>query len=298
MTENNLNNLENTETREESDTMGTVLVPANRYWGAQTQRSLHHFSIGNDLMPKSVIRSMAILKKAAALTNRDLGKLDKDLCDLIVQAADEIIDHKLDGEFPLYIYQTGSGTQTNMNVNEVIASRANEISTGIRGGKSPVHPNDHVNMSQSSNDTFPTGMNIAAVEETVRVLLPAVKSLKDELDSRRKEFDPIVKIGRTHLQDAVPLSLGQEFSAYVAQLASSIARIESTLKDLSALAIGGTAVGTGLNAHPEFGYRCAMHISDISGLDFFLQKINLLHLLRMEILFLRMVQLQLLQLIL
>ncbi|MBP9114966.1 MAG: class II fumarate hydratase [Acidimicrobiia bacterium] len=269
MTENNLNNLENTETREESDTMGTVLVPANRYWGAQTQRSLHHFSIGNDLMPKSVIRSMAILKKAAALTNRDLGKLDKDLCDLIVQAADEIIDHKLDGEFPLYIYQTGSGTQTNMNVNEVIASRANEISTGIRGGKSPVHPNDHVNMSQSSNDTFPTGMNIAAVEETVRVLLPAVKSLKDELDSRRKEFDPIVKIGRTHLQDAVPLSLGQEFSAYVAQLASSIARIESTLKDLSALAIGGTAVGTGLNAHPEFGYRCAMHISDISGLDFF-----------------------------
>ncbi|MFZ1821321.1 MAG: lyase family protein, partial [Acidimicrobiia bacterium] len=178
MTENNLNNLENTETREESDTMGTVLVPANRYWGAQTQRSLHHFSIGNDLMPKSVIRSMAILKKAAALTNRDLGKLDKDLCDLIVQAADEIIDHKLDGEFPLYIYQTGSGTQTNMNVNEVIASRANEISTGIRGGKSPVHPNDHVNMSQSSNDTFPTGMNIAAVEETVRVLLPAVKSLK------------------------------------------------------------------------------------------------------------------------
>lgn len=262
------NNLENTETRQESDTMGNIDVPADHYWQAQTQRSLHHFSIGNDLMPDSVIRAMAILKRSAALTNRDLGKLDTEICDLIVKAADEIIDNKLDGEFPLYIYQTGSGTQTNMNVNEVIASRANEIATGERGGKAPVHPNDHVNMSQSSNDTFPTGMNIAAVEETVHTLLPAVKNLRDALAKRQKDFDSIIKIGRTHLQDAVPLSLGQEFSGYVAQLDSSIARIESTIKDMSELAIGGTAVGTGINAHPEFGDRCAKYISELTGLDF------------------------------
>ena len=262
------NNLENTETRQESDTMGNIDVPADHYWQAQTQRSLHHFSIGNDLMPDSVIRAMAILKRSAALTNRDLGKLDTEICDLIVKAADEIIDNKLDGEFPLYIYQTGSGTQTNMNVNEVIASRANEIATGERGGKAPVHPNDHVNMSQSSNDTFPTGMNIAAVEETVHTLLPAVKNLRDALAKRQKDFDSIIKIGRTHLQDAVPLSLGQEFSGYVAQLDSSIARIESTIKDMSELAIGGTAVGTGINAHPEFGDRCAKYISELTGLEF------------------------------
>ena len=262
------NNLENTETRQESDTMGNIDVPADHYWQAQTQRSLHHFSIGNDLMPDSVIRAMAILKRSAALTNRDLGKLDTEICDLIVKAADEIIDNKLDGEFTLYIYQTGSGTQTNMNVNEVIASRANEIATGERGGKAPVHPNDHGNMSQSSNDTFPTGMNIAAVEETVHTLLPAVKNLRDALAKRQKDFDSIIKIGRTHLQDAVPLSLGQEFSGYVAQLDSSIARIESTIKDMSELAIGGTAVGTGINAHPEFGDRCAKYISELTGLDF------------------------------
>lgn len=268
MSKNNQENTTNIETRQESDSMGNIDVPANRYWGAQTQRSLHHFSIGNDLMPKSVIRAMAILKKAAALTNRDLGKLDGELCDLIVRAADEILDNKLDGEFPLYIYQTGSGTQTNMNVNEVIASRANEISIGNRGGKSPVHPNDHVNMSQSSNDTFPTGMNIAAVDETVRTLLPSVERLRDAIEIRRKEFDSIIKIGRTHLQDAVPLSLGQEFSAYVAQLDSSIARIESTLKDMTELAIGGTAVGTGLNAPEGFADKCAEYISEISGLEF------------------------------
>lgn len=262
------NNLNNEPTRQESDTMGNIDVPADHYWQAQTQRSLHHFSIGNDLMPDSVIRAMAILKRSAALTNRDLGKLDSEICDLIVKAADEIIDHKLDGEFPLYIYQTGSGTQTNMNVNEVIASRANEIATGERGGKTPVHPNDHVNMSQSSNDTFPTGMNIAAVEETVHTLLPAVKNLRDALAKRQKDFDSIIKIGRTHLQDAVPLSLGQEFSGYVAQLDASIARIESTIKDMTELAIGGTAVGTGINAHPEFGDRCAKYISELTGLDF------------------------------
>ena len=262
------NNLNNEPTRQESDTMGNIDVPAAHYWQAQTQRSLHHFSIGNDLMPDSVIRAMAILKRSAALTNRDLGKLDSEICDLIVKAADEIIDHKLDGEFPLYIYQTGSGTQTNMNVNEVIASRANEIATGERGGKTPVHPNDHVNMSQSSNDTFPTGMNIAAVEETIHTLLPAVKNLRDALAKRQKDFDSIIKIGRTHLQDAVPLSLGQEFSGYVAQLDASIARIESTIKDMTELAIGGTAVGTGINAHPEFGDRCAKYISELTGLDF------------------------------
>lgn len=262
------NNLNNEPTRQESDTMGNIDVPAAHYWQAQTQRSLHHFSIGNDLMPDSVIRAMAILKRSAALTNRDLGKLDSEICDLIVKAADEIIDHKLDGEFPLYIYQTGSGTQTNMNVNEVIASRANEIATGERGGKTPVHPNDHVNMSQSSNDTFPTGMNIAAVEETVHTLLPAVKNLRDALAKRQNDFDSIIKIGRTHLQDAVPLSLGQEFSGYVAQLDASIARIESTIKDMTELAIGGTAVGTGINAHPEFGDRCAKYISELTGLEF------------------------------
>lgn len=262
------NNLINDPIRQESDTMGNIDVPAKHYWQAQTQRSLHHFSIGDDLMPTSLIRAMAILKRSAALTNRDLGKLDPEICDLIIKAADEIIDHKLDGEFPLYIYQTGSGTQTNMNVNEVIASRANEIATGERGGKTPVHPNDHVNMSQSSNDTFPTGMNIAAVEETVHRLLPNVKALRDALFKRQKDFESIIKIGRTHLQDAVPLSLGQEFSGYVAQLDSSIARIESTLKDMTALAIGGTAVGTGLNADPTFGDKCAKHISQLTKLEF------------------------------
>jgi len=255
-------------TRTESDTMGNIEVPADNYWGAQTQRSLHHFSIGNDLMPKSVIRGMAILKKSAAITNCSLGKLESDIKDLIVAAADEIIENKLDSEFPLYIYQTGSGTQTNMNVNEVISSRANEMANGEKGGKTPVHPNDHVNMSQSSNDTFPTGMNIAAVEETVRTLLPSVKRLRDSLDAKSKEFSSIIKIGRTHLQDAVPLSLGQEFSGYVAQLDLAIHRIHCAVKNMEQLAIGGTAVGTGLNAPEGFSEKCSETISEISGLDF------------------------------
>lgn len=258
----------NVATRNESDSMGEIAVPADAYWGAQTQRSLHHFHIGHETMPEAVIRGMAILKKSAAQANRDLGKLDAHTCDLIVQAADEIIAGSLPGQFPLFIFQTGSGTQTNMNVNEVIAGRANEIETGNRGGKTPVHPNDHVNMSQSSNDTFPTGMNIAAVEQVVHRLLPAIKELRDALDKRAKEFSNIVKIGRTHLQDAVPLTLGQEFSGYVAQLDASISRIENCVNDISQLAVGGTAVGTGLNAPNEFGDKAAEYISQETGLNF------------------------------
>ncbi|MFN8015638.1 MAG: class II fumarate hydratase [Acidimicrobiia bacterium] len=256
------------QTRTESDSMGDIAVPAQAYWGAQTQRSLHHFHIGHETMPDAVIRGMAILKKSAALANKDLGKLDEKTCELIVQAADEIIAGKLEGQFPLYIFQTGSGTQTNMNVNEVIAGRANEIVSGNRGGKSPVHPNDHVNMSQSSNDTFPTGMNIAAVEQVTNVLIPAVTALRDSIDKRAKEFTEIVKIGRTHLQDAVPLTLGQEFSGYVAQLDASINRIKQSIKDVTELAVGGTAVGTGLNAPKEFGDKCSQYISEETGIDF------------------------------
>ena len=212
---------------------------------------------------------MAILKKSAALANRELGKLDGHLCDLIVQAADEIIDGELAEQFPLFIFQTGSGTQTNMNINEVIAGRANEIDSGKRGGKSPVHPNDHVNMSQSSNDTFPTGMNIAAVEEVTNRLLPSLRNLQESLERKREEYDSIVKIGRTHLQDAVPITLGQEFSGYVSQLNSAIARIETGIKDVWGLAIGGTAVGTGLNAPEGFSELAAGNIAKETGLPFF-----------------------------
>lgn len=257
-----------TSSRSETDSMGSIDVPSESYWGAQTQRSLHHFSIGHEHMPVAVIRAMAILKKSAALANKDLKKLDGHICDLIVQAADEIIAGRLADQFPLYIFQTGSGTQTNMNVNEVIAGRANEIETGTRGGKEPVHPNDHVNMSQSSNDTFPTGMNIAAVEQVTHKLLPAVKALRDALDKRAKEFANIVKIGRTHLQDAVPLTLGQEFSGYVAQLDASIARVQASLADMTQLAVGGTAVGTGLNAPKDFGDKAADYISKETLLKF------------------------------
>src|ERR1700716_966500 len=237
-------------TRRETDSLGEVEVPADRYWGAQTQRSLHHFSIGNDRMPKAVIRGMAILKKAAALTNQDLGKLPAEEAKLIVQAADEIIDGKHDDEFPLYVWQTGSGTQTNMNVNEVIANRAIELAGGERGSKAPIHPNDHVNMSQSSNDTFPTAMHIAATEELVQRLIPSVTELRDALAVKVEEFRDIVKIGRTPLQDAVPLPLGQEFSGYVAQLDDDVERIRLALPGLYELPIGGTAVGAGVNAPP------------------------------------------------
>jgi fumarate hydratase, class II len=255
-------------TRTETDSMGPIEVPADRYWGAQTQRSLHHFSIGTDRVPRPVIRGMAILKKAAASTNRELGKLSDDRAKLIIAAADEILAGDLPDEFPLFVWQTGSGTQTNMNVNEVIANRAIELAGGKRGSKDPIHPNDHVNLSQSSNDTFPTAMHVAAAEEVVHRLIPAIEALRDALHAKAVQFADIVKIGRTHLQDAVPLTLGQEFSGYVAQLDADLERIAATLPGLYELAIGGTAVGTGLNAHPEFADRVAAEIATLTGLPF------------------------------
>jgi fumarate hydratase class II len=255
-------------TRQETDSMGGVDVPADRYWGAQTQRSLHHFPIGDDRMPPAVIRGMAVLKKAAALTNQDLGRLAAEEAKLIVQAADEVIEGRHDDEFPLSVWQTGSGTQTNMNVNEVISNRAIELAGGERGSKAPIHPNDHVNMSQSSNDTFPTAMHVAAAEEIVRRLVPSVRALRDALSHKAEEFDGIVKIGRTHLQDAVPLTLEQEFGGYVAQLDADLGRIDAVLPGLYELAIGGTAVGTGLNTHPDFADRVAERIAELTGLPF------------------------------
>ena len=255
-------------TRTETDSMGPIEVPADRYWGAQTARSLVHFPIGDDRMPRPVIRAIGILKEAAARTNAELGKLDEPLADLIVRAAREVTAGELDDHFPLRVWQTGSGTQTNMNANEVIANRAIELAGGTLGSKTPVHPNDHVNMSQSSNDTFPTAMHIAAAEQLRHVLLPSVRALRDALDAKAEVFADIVKIGRTHLMDAVPLTLGQEFSGYVAQLDAGLRRIESSLDDLYEMALGGTAVGTGLNTHPEFGRRSADHIAAITGLPF------------------------------
>ncbi|MEO8204629.1 MAG: class II fumarate hydratase [Chthoniobacterales bacterium] len=254
--------------RLESDTMGQISVPHGSYYGAQTARSLIHFDIGDDVKPRELIRALGILKKACAQANRDLGKLAEEKCKLIEQAADEVIHGKLDEHFPLRIWQTGSGTQSNMNANEVISNRAIEIAGGVLGSKKPVHPNDDVNMSQSSNDTFPTAMSIAAVEVVVQDLIPAVEQLRDTLDKKAKEFEPIVKIGRTHLQDATPLTLGQEFSGYVALLTDDIARIKTTLPGLLSLAIGGTAVGTGLNAPRDFGDRAAKKIAEISKLPF------------------------------
>jgi fumarate hydratase class II len=255
-------------TRTESDSMGKIAVPANKYWGAQTQRSLHHFSIGNDTMPREIIRAMGILKLAAAEVNRDLGKLPEDKAKLMTTAAREVIDGKLDDHFPLRIWQTGSGTQTNMNTNEVISNRAIELAGGTMGTKDPIHPNDHVNMSQSSNDTFPTAMHIAAIEQIVHVLIPRVTQLRNALDGKAQEFADIVKIGRTHLMDAVPLTLGQEFSAYVTQLDQDLDRLRAVLPHLYELALGGTAVGTGLNAPPEFDTRAAAKIADFTNLPF------------------------------
>jgi fumarate hydratase, class II len=255
-------------TRTETDSMGAIEVPAGHYWGAQTQRSLHHFAIGDNRMPRAVIRGMAVLKKAAAIVNRELGKLSPEKAALIIQAADEILDGKLDDEFPLSVWQTGSGTQTNMNVNEVISNRAIELAGGEIGTKKPIHPNDDVNMSQSSNDTFPTAMHIAAAENLVHELVPSVRRLRAALAAKAEEFAPIVKIGRTHLQDAVPLTLGQEFGGYVAQLDADLERIEQVLPGLYELAIGGTAVGTGLNTHPEFAERTAAEIAALTGLPF------------------------------
>jgi fumarate hydratase class II len=255
-------------TRTEFDSMGKIDVPADRYYGAQTARSLIHFAIGKDTMPPELIRAFGILKKAAALVNQDLGKLPADKTALITQAADEVIAGKLHEHFPLRIWQTGSGTQTNMNVNEVISNRAIEIAGAVMGSKKPIHPNDDVNMSQSSNDTFPAAMHIAAATETRQKLLPAVKKLRDALDAKAKEFAGIVKIGRTHLQDATPLTVGQEFSGYVNLLDRDGGRIAMALDGLYDLAIGGTAVGTGLNAHPEFAERAAKKIAELTALPF------------------------------
>lgn len=255
-------------TRKERDSMGEIEVKSDRYWGAQTQRSIYYFNIGNDLMPKEVITAFGILKKAAAITNEELGKLPADKAQLIVQAADEVIDGKLDDHFPLKVWMTGSGTQSNMNINEVIANRGIEISGGILGSKTPIHPNDHVNMSQSSNDTFPTAMHIAAAIAVTQRLIPSVKKMRDELQKKVDEFADIVKIGRTHLQDAVPLTLGQEFSGYVAQLDADLKRLELILPDLYELAIGGTAVGTGLNTPKGFAEKVSNQISQLTGLPF------------------------------
>jgi len=254
--------------RIETDTMGAVEVPSDRYWGAQTARSLHHFPIGDDRMPASLIRALGILKEAAALVNADLGELSPEKSALIVAAAREVSEGKLDDQFPLSIWQTGSGTQSNMNANEVISNRAIELAGGEMGSKTPIHPNDDVNRSQSSNDAFPTAMHIAAVEEITHRLLPAVRRLRDALQVKAAEYAAITKIGRTHLMDAVPLTLGQEFSGYVAQLDADLRRVGSTLDELYELAAGGTAVGTGLNAHPEFGTRVAAAIAELTGLPF------------------------------
>lgn len=257
-----------TRTRMERDSMGAVEVPADRYWGAQTQRSLKHFAIGLDRMPTEVIRALGLLKLAAAQANLELGRLPAELAGPIMAACREVVDGKLDGHFPLRVWQTGSGTQTNMNVNEVVANRAIEILGGELGSKTPVHPNDHVNMSQSSNDAFPAAMHIAAVLMLAGELVPSVRAMHAELERKAGEWDGIVKIGRTHLQDAVPMTLGQEFSGYAALLADNLERLGGCLPQLCRLALGGTAVGTGLGAHPDFPRLAASRIAEITGQPF------------------------------
>ncbi|MGH9898076.1 MAG: class II fumarate hydratase [Pyrinomonadaceae bacterium] len=256
------------EIRVESDSMGSIEVPAGAYYGAQTARSLVHFSIGEDRMPPELICAFGILKKAAAMVNRDLDKLPAEKADLIIRAADEVISGRLNDQFPLRVWQTGSGTQTNMNANEVIANRAIELAGSKLGSKNPVHPNDHVNMSQSSNDTFPTAMHIAAATALRNQLIPAIRELHDKIDAKAKEFADVVKIGRTHLADATPLTVGQEMSGWANLLARDIERLEAVLPGLFDLAIGGTAVGTGLNTHPEFAERAAQKIAELTGLPF------------------------------
>ena len=255
-------------TRTETDSFGPIEVPAERYWGAQTERARNNFRIGEERMPRPLIAALAIVKRAAAEANHELGSLDTRRAKAIIAAAQEIIDGKLDDQFPLVVWQTGSGTQTNMNVNEVIANRANERLGGTLGAKSPIHPNDHVNMSQSSNDSFPTAMHIAAAQEITDRLVPALRHLQAALAAKTKAFAAIVKIGRTHTQDATPLTLGQEFSGYAAQVKSGIARIEAALKQLYPLAQGGTAVGTGLNAKRGFARLFARKVAAITGLPF------------------------------
>ncbi len=257
-----------TKTRIETDTFGPVEVDDSKLWGAQAQRSLGNFKIGWEKQPLSIVRALGIVKRAAAETNMALGQLDPALGTVIVEAAQEVIDGKLSAHFPLAVWQTGSGTQSNMNANEVISNRAIEMLGGVKGTKKPVHPNDHVNMSQSSNDTYPTAMHIACAERIVHDLVPALKHLHGALDTKAKAFAHIVKIGRTHTQDATPLTLGQEFSGYAAQVASSVTRIEMTLPGLMELAQGGTAVGTGLNAPIGFAEKVAERIAAITGLAF------------------------------
>ncbi|EMS88157.1 class II fumarate hydratase [Leptospira noguchii] len=255
-------------TRIETDSMGEIAVDDSKYWGAQTERSLHHFHIGNDRFPREMIRALGILKKSAAIVNAELGLLSEDKKKLIVQAADEVISGKLDEHFPLSVWQTGSGTQTNMNSNEVISNRAIEIAGGVKGSKKPIHPNDDVNKAQSSNDTFPTAMHIAAAEQLNQKLIPALTQLKETLKKKADEFQNIIKIGRTHLQDATPLTLGQEFSGYVQQLDYNITRVKTVLPSVYRLALGGTAVGTGLNTHPQFAVKAAAQIAKETGLPF------------------------------
>ena len=252
--------------RIETDSMGEIQVPNDKYYGAQTARSLIHFKIGGERFPREMILAFGILKKAAALVNRELGLLPAEKADLIVKAAVEVIEGKLDDHFPLVVWQTGSGTQTNMNANEVISNRAIEISGGKMGSKKPIHPNDDVNKAQSSNDTFPTAMHIAAVHQIHRRLIPMITKLRDTLQQKSEAFKDIIKIGRTHLMDAVPLTLGQEFSGYVAQLNNGLKRIDSILPHLYELALGGTAVGTGLNTHPAFAVKSAAKIAELTGL--------------------------------
>ena len=255
-------------TRTEHDTMGDVQVPSEAYWGAQTQRSYQNFKIGGETLPRPLIYAMALVKKAAALTNAGLSRIQQEQADLIVRAADDVLGGKLDGQFPLVVWQTGSGTQSNMNMNEVLANRANELAgTGLAAYK-PVHPNDHVNHAQSTNDSFPTAIHVAAAQEINHLLIPAVQKLRDTLAAKAKAFEPIVKIGRTHLQDATPLTLGQEFSGYVAQLDHGLARLQDALKYLYELPLGGTAVGTGLNSHPDFAVKAAAQLATLSGLPF------------------------------
>jgi fumarate hydratase class II len=254
-------------TRVESDSMGPIEVPADKYYGAQTMRSRMNFRIGKERMPIEIVRAFGILKKAAAMTNRELDNLQQDVCDLIVRAADEVIEGKLDDHFPLVVWQTGSGTQSNMNVNEVISNRAIELAGGEMGSKTPVHPNDHVNRSQSSNDTFPTAMHIAAVL-AIEEMEPKLRALRDTLGGKAKAFASIVKIGRTHLQDATPLTLGQEISGWVSQIDHALAAVEATMPQLRELALGGTAVGTGLNTHPKYADHVARKIAELSGTRF------------------------------
>ena len=256
------------EMRTEADTMGEMEVPADRYYGCQTARSLINFDIGEDTMPIAVIRAFGILKQAAAKTNLALGQLEPEVADLIIAAAQEVIDGKLNDHFPLRVWQTGSGTQSNMNANEVIANRAIEMAGGTLGSKTPVHPNDHVNRAQSSNDTFPTAMHISAAEAFTHELLPNVRLLRNALNEKAQQWDDIVKIGRTHLMDAVPLTLGQEVSGWVAQLDANLRRLDFAMDDLFELALGGTAVGTGLNTHPLFAQMVADEIANITGLTF------------------------------